>query len=102
MGGHLTFGYIHFLLADVFFAGRLKLELLCIQVNTMCTSRLELGCCAVSGMKTPSFLLWLVYPLQTGLPTGFYSRVLNYKDNKLLHLNFNKNDYIRGAVSVQK
>jgi len=34
-------------------------------------------------MKTPCTLFWTVYQQQTGLPTGFYSRILNHKDNIL-------------------
>jgi len=43
-----------------------------------------------------------VYPQQRILPTGLYSRILNYKDNILLPLNSDKKNYISGAVSGTK
>jgi len=55
----------------------------------------------MSGMKTPSSFFWSVYPQQTGLPTGFYSRILKYKDNILLPVNFYKKNYISGKVKSE-
>jgi len=38
-------------------------------------------------MKTPYSLFWKVYQQPTGLPTGLYSRILNYyRDNIQLPL----------------
>ena len=44
------------------------------------------NCRVVGEMKTPCSLSWPVYQQSTGLPTGFYSRILNYKYNILLPL----------------
>ena len=68
--------------------------------SSWCTSSCSSGswvsasdlCHVVGETKTPP-LFWQVYQQPTGLPTGFYSQILNYRDDMLLPLIYNK-DYI--------
>ena len=67
------------------------------------TGYINRACRAVSEMKTPCSLFWPVYQQQTGLPIGFCSRILNYKDNILLPLiSIAKITYVSTAVSGTK